>query len=141
MLFSRFTWWLDKKFFFIKLVDNYHRKIHHSSGFHKQNCLEKKEKISLKYFFEINLRILINFSTRRTSRTSFGWSFTRKVEIKILYYIILFDLFYFFNSGFHNPNYLEIKKNHISNILSPMYVHISQLETFKLPEVLVYEWI
>ena len=36
-------------------------------------------------------------------------------------------------SGFHNPNYLEIKKNRISKCSK-----ISQLETFKLPEVLVF---
>ena len=44
----------------------------------------------------------------------------------------------FINQGFHNQNYLEIKKKYLISIfLAPMF-QISQLETFKLPEVLVF---
>ena len=49
----------------------------------------------------------------------------------------LFDGSVFFISDFHNPNYLEIKKNLISKLLAPCS-NISQLETFKLPEVLSF---
>ena len=38
-------------------------------------------------------------------------------------------------SGLHNLNYLEIKKGRISKFIASMF-QISQLETFKLPEVL-----
>ena len=44
--------------------------------------------------------------------------------------------FCFLVSGFHNPNYLDMKKI-ISNVWL-LNFKMSQLETFKLPEVLVF---
>ena len=80
------------------------------------------------FFLWIYLRYLswIGLSTtRRASKTSSRWSFTRKVKIKIWYYIILFYSSVILGSGFHIPNYLEIKKIvfQISGFYVPKYLN------------------
>ena len=48
-----------------------------------------------------------------------------KVEIQIKCHIILFDSFFFFGSGFHNPNYLKIKTDLILDSNVPRYLNLN----------------
>ena len=94
----------------------------------KNNIVVKFDK---KYWFEIQWifklyfyfvkKITLNPTTRRTSRT-----LVDVLQGMLKYYIILFDIFLGGGggSGFHNPNYLEIKKDLISKFLAPMIQNI-----------------